>query len=216
MFAPLTVLAALAIFGVPEFVTVDASPKPNQDQLANSEIESDLPESMQFDALGDGHRYFDGSANKLDQPISTPANSDAAASQLWSDPFQGITPSWKSREFRSSANDSVFPNESTSTAESTKTAKSTADSTSILINNTQPLERLIPITWQSAIDQLNDYGIRRYSFLAGSRQDSFVFECSYSPPTSPRITLKFQAKARTPLQAVTIVLQQIDYRLRTR
>ncbi len=67
-----------------------------------------------------------------------------------------------------------------------------------------------PVSWGSAVAQLNRLGIRDYRLEAGSRPGLFYFTCSYTPGDNPRISRRFEAEASEPLKAVEKVLLQVD------
>jgi hypothetical protein len=66
-----------------------------------------------------------------------------------------------------------------------------------------------PLTWQSAVRRLNELEIRNFRLQPGSRDQQFVFICSYTPSDSPRVSYRFEAEADEPLKAVEKVLEQI-------
>ena len=66
-----------------------------------------------------------------------------------------------------------------------------------------------PLTWRLAVRRLNALGIRQFRLEPGSREHEFHFSCSLTPRNNPRVTLRFEAEAGDPLQAVGHVLQQI-------
>jgi hypothetical protein len=82
-----------------------------------------------------------------------------------------------------------------------------------------PLERVTPVshespaaeplTWKSAVRQLNDLEIRSFRIEPGRQPTQFIFICSYTPTDSPRVSYRFEAEADEPLKAVEKVLTQI-------
>lgn len=66
-----------------------------------------------------------------------------------------------------------------------------------------------PLTWISAVEQLNALGIRQYRLQPGSSPNVFHFSCHYTPPENPRIYHRFEAEADDPLIAVSNVLKQV-------
>ena len=74
---------------------------------------------------------------------------------------------------------------------------------------TPPAVRQTDLTWQSAVVALNELGIRQYHLEPGSRANHFLFSCSYTPADNPRVTHRFEAEARQPLDAVDKVIQQV-------
>ena len=74
---------------------------------------------------------------------------------------------------------------------------------------TPPAVPQTDLTWQSAVVALNELGIRQYHLEPGSRANHFLFSCSYTPADNPRVTHRFEAEARQPLDAVDKVIQQV-------
>lgn len=68
---------------------------------------------------------------------------------------------------------------------------------------------LDPLTWQSAVEKLNEFEIRSFRLEPGHQVGHFVFICSYTPPDTPRVSHRFEADADEPLKAVEKVLEQI-------
>lgn len=66
-----------------------------------------------------------------------------------------------------------------------------------------------PLTWQAAVDRLNEFDIHSFRLEPGHQLGQFVFICSYTPPETPRVSYRFEAGADEPLQAVEKVLEQI-------
>ncbi|WP_010584370.1 hypothetical protein [Schlesneria paludicola] len=66
-----------------------------------------------------------------------------------------------------------------------------------------------PLTWQSAVEKLNEFEIRSFRLEPGHQLGHFVFICSYTPPDTPRVSHRFEADADEPLKAVEKVLEQI-------
>lgn len=64
--------------------------------------------------------------------------------------------------------------------------------------------------WQAAARRLKELGIRKYRLESQIEEQTFVFVCNFSSPDNPRVVRRFEAGADTPLEAVQLVLQQID------
>jgi hypothetical protein len=65
------------------------------------------------------------------------------------------------------------------------------------------------LTWQSAVERLNELQIRNFRLEPGTEAGQFVFICSYTPTDAPRVSYRFEAGADEPLKAVEKVLEQI-------
>jgi len=66
------------------------------------------------------------------------------------------------------------------------------------------------LTWQDAVRNLNELGIRNFRLEPARQPGQFVFVCSLTPTNSPRVSYQFEAEADEPLKAVEKVLSQID------
>lgn len=66
-----------------------------------------------------------------------------------------------------------------------------------------------PLTWQTAVERLNEFEIRSFRLEPGHRPGQFVFICSYTPPDASSVSYRFEAGADEPLKAVEKVLEQI-------
>ncbi|HET6423888.1 MAG TPA: hypothetical protein VFG20_09410 [Planctomycetaceae bacterium] len=80
----------------------------------------------------------------------------------------------------------------------------------------KPTPRTIPVvaepqlTWNAAVQRLNGMGIRSFRLEPGNQPTQFLFYCSYTPRDNPRVSYRFEAEADDPLRAVERVLEQID------
>ena len=89
-----------------------------------------------------------------------------------------------------------------------KLAENTSDPT--LTRNPRRLSTSAEsLTWQSAVERLNQLEIRNFRLEPGHQSGQFVFICSYTPPNTPRVSYRFEAGADEPLKAVEKVLEQI-------
>ena len=67
-----------------------------------------------------------------------------------------------------------------------------------------------PPGWQTAARRLKELGIRKYRLESQIEDQSFTFSCTMASPDNPRVPRKFEADADDPLEAVRIVLAEID------
>ncbi len=81
-----------------------------------------------------------------------------------------------------------------------------------------PIQRIVApldasaesLTWRQAVRRLNELGIQQFRLEPGHDRGDFYFACEFSPDNDPRIKRRFEAEAPEPLQAVELVLGQID------
>ena len=66
------------------------------------------------------------------------------------------------------------------------------------------------LTWQQAVDRLNQLGIRTFRLTQDSSQNSYRFVCLVTSIDDPRISRRFEADSIYPLVAVADVLAQVE------
>ena len=66
------------------------------------------------------------------------------------------------------------------------------------------------LTWQQAVDRLNQLGIRTFRLTPNSEQDGYRFVCLVTSVDDPRISRRFEAESVDPLIAVGDVLAQVE------
>lgn len=66
------------------------------------------------------------------------------------------------------------------------------------------------LTWKSAAERFHELGITSYHLESGSEVGSFLFVCSFCPEATPNVTMRFESEKAEPLDAVEDVLAQID------
>lgn len=73
-----------------------------------------------------------------------------------------------------------------------------------------PVTENAGLTWKAAAQRLQELGITNYHLEQGSEALSFLFVCSFCQPTSPNVEMRFESEAAEPLDAVGDVLAQIN------
>lgn len=66
------------------------------------------------------------------------------------------------------------------------------------------------LSWQQAVQRLNELGIHHFQLQPGRRSTEFHFSCSFQSPEHPRIIHRFEAEADEPLNAVQNVIAQVE------
>lgn len=66
------------------------------------------------------------------------------------------------------------------------------------------------LTWQQAVDRLNELGIRTFRLTPDSSQNGYQFVCLVTSIDDPRISRRFEAESIDPLVAVADVLAQVE------
>ncbi len=183
----ISAIPLFAIFGIPHFVPVVASPSTWDDyDIAPHELSAVQGESPRR------------SASELFAPFPHKHRPDAGQDEsengdktlAWEDPFQSSRTSTQSH---TSAMDGWAVG-----------LKSGRDERSIAETSREQ-----HLTWRRAVQRLNEHGIRQFRLQPGQREDEFHFSCSFTPGDNPRITHRFEAEATEPLIAVQKVLDQI-------
>lgn len=67
-----------------------------------------------------------------------------------------------------------------------------------------------PLNWRTAVDRLKACGSTSYRLTAGARDGEYRFVCLVASPDDERITRRFEAESSDPLDAVEVVLSQIE------
>ena len=66
------------------------------------------------------------------------------------------------------------------------------------------------LSWQQAVDRLNELGIRTFRLTPDSGQSGYRFVCLVTSIDDPRISRRFEAESADPLTAVGEVLAQVE------
>ena len=66
------------------------------------------------------------------------------------------------------------------------------------------------LTWQQAVDRLNQMGIRTFRLTQNSGQNGYRFVCLVTSVDDPRISRRFEAESTDPLVAVGEVIVQVE------
>lgn len=66
------------------------------------------------------------------------------------------------------------------------------------------------LTWQQAVDRLNQLGIRTFRLTPNTGQNGYRFVCLVTSVDDPRISRRFEAESIDPLIAVGDVLAQVE------
>ncbi|MFT4555562.1 MAG: hypothetical protein ACI92S_000894 [Planctomycetaceae bacterium] len=66
------------------------------------------------------------------------------------------------------------------------------------------------LTWQQAVDRLNQLGIRTFRLTPNTDQNGYRFVCLVTSVDDPRISRRFEAESIDPLVAVGDVLAQVE------
>lgn len=233
---PLTAIALMGVFGVPEFASVIASPdrsdlqrrpfggsSDNRDYDPYYDAQRDYPREAGFDPRRDP---FADDAPAFGESGSAPARRVDDRDRYYS----GDRPA---ERYAEASPDARYAQTSASPA-----AERAYDSRATSVPNGNPFmapassdsrpmaradhrspnwdERTASaattqaMDWRGAARKLADMGIDRYHLERGSTPDSFLFVCLVTPGDNTNVTHRFEAEHTDPLAAVGQVLQQVD------
>ena len=210
---PVLTVPALAVFGIPQFAPVVASPL---DEGRDNDRESRVGNSARpaHDELFDDIDGFDSKERspseriprKLNTPKSTPRHGRVTSADIKNDRLIRIATSELGNENVSQAG---FVEDDVQSDLRRANSDKTRPKASELIS---PARREIgnePLTWQTAVERLNEFEIRSFRLEPGNQPGQFLFICSYTPGGSSSVSYRFEAGADEPLKAVEKVLDQI-------
>jgi hypothetical protein len=221
---PLAAIPLMAIFGIPQFAPVVASPDPGEASLDDRA------------ALGDPSGDYRRRASDLMQPyedrgLSQPL-SDAPAygtehaqlaahtepaggaaeplrPQGFADPAATADEDWKQQQPAGAANRSDPFMEQWANAEAPAAAADSGRASA-------PTADSSGLTWREAARKLSEMGIDDYHLERGEADGTFLFVCSFAPAGATNVSMRFEAESDEPLVAVGDVLAQVDRWLRQR
>ena len=209
---PLAAIPLMAIFGVPEFAPVVASPEKDEVSLGEWSADSSHPDrygDRANDLLDEYGEYDDRFPEPLcDAPAYEPPGERGA-----DDVGRRSRPSGLAVRWPPSSEEDAPAYESEGSAELGEPRR-------LVEAGTEP--PAIPestagsLTWQTAARRLNDLDINDYHLEPGLEPGTFLFVCAFAPQDDPNVTMRFEAESSEPLGAVEDVLQQVDEWLRQR
>ncbi|MFN0199322.1 MAG: hypothetical protein ACKVT0_21440 [Planctomycetaceae bacterium] len=213
---PLLAVPALAIFGIPQFAPMSASPHAEDEEkdLLTDEGEGDSSEELLNDldprstdktrSDGPGRRKSRSSrGSKLRQESGADDYSHSHREdrhdieEISSGENSSISRSGSSKSISELALDSEYIADENAVSD---TAIDNRD------DEQSPADRL---TWKSAVRELKRLGITDFRLEPGSAPESFLFCCMLSSADKPRVVRRFEAEAEDPLAAVADVIGQV-------
>ena len=234
MLVPLIVVPLLAIFGIPQFMPVIASPSSEEDDsgfapnavlgvgrstrhtademLASASSRLNPDQKMAESFAANAGQSQANPFREFEQPsLDNPLKQQPEAT--WVPPLISMAgwelDSKQSSEARPANRDRGRPHDSAflSLDDFSRERKLARKR-----NKRDPafIKPETPLTWQSAVRWLNELGIHHYQLEPGQHENEFYFSCSFSPGNNSRITQRFEAEAAEPLRAVEKVLVQIE------
>lgn len=245
MLIPMFAIPVMAVFGIPQFAPVVASPadKTQPDWLTDKSFshvgQSDAFPTRSLNLVADASDQLDlfepypatghSSARNLAAAERLPASqesptggrqvnvdADSAAATPVLDLFEPVgddrtakreTALFDQRNLASTAGRVATPSADSrnpsAVSRPVPTAQNRASSTRIA---RQP----VGSSWRDAIDRLNLLGIRTYRLSPSASEGRYHFMCLVTSADDPRISRRFEAESREPLDAVDRVLAQVE------
>ncbi len=236
---PMLVIPGMAVFGIPQFLPVVASPVDSEPRLREPGFREDRvgesaahPKSpLQFD---------DESLDLFRSPderrtAARPVTQSSGRPDVWTDPLRLETATVRHASSRQAT---ILP-VSNESAGSLRTASlavgnprvqaaSGTDSRTLTDTDGTGVARYVreerttarertsspaasaPITWREAATRLNRLGVRTYRLMPGTETGEFRFLCYVTSAHDPRISRRFEASSFEPLDAVHRVIQDIS------
>lgn len=187
---PLTAIALMGVFGVPQFASVIASP-------GREELIRRPDDSRNLQDPFDSAPVF-GESESLNPRSSRDSGSEPPSRSAWSDrPESSSPPTWENAPPADEPSRPRWPNVAPIVPEQNSATSSQLD-------------------WRTASRRLTELGIQRYHLERGSTPDTFLFVCLLTPGDNPQVTHRFESENPDPLEAVNAVLVQVDQWLQQR
>ena len=226
MLIPMFAIPVMAVFGIPQFAPVVASPA--------EEKQPDWLADTGFSRIGHSDAYPSrplsipsAAAEPLDlfQPVddtahpTSPDTRKPATSESWNDPVHAAAASAASTqpparnptlsllEPVGRETDDEIQRVSAST---TKTPRATSGVSTSHRNRTRPSVPPTGPSWRGAVERLNQLGIRTYRLSPAASEGRYHFMCLVTSADDPRISRRFEAESHEPLDAVGRVLTQVE------
>lgn len=219
---PLAAIPLMAIFGIPQFAPVVASPddagadfddrSPSQhpdyrrrasDLMQPYEdrgLSQPLSDAPAFDGASVDLGHNSDSMESFDRPAGMALNSASDLSARNGSPSSAVDPADRTAPFEAAPG----WHEETSGDNAASATPGTSAPTAGKLN------------WREASRLLSEMGIEDYHLEPGAEEGSFLFVCSLTPAGAANVTMRFEAEAEDPLMAVSDVLGQVDRWLKQR
>jgi hypothetical protein len=234
MFVPLVAVPLMAVFGVPKFPALSASPtgEADDDFFAESDWQHDDPISPATDdrfGPPDAHGHVEPPPFSHDNsPVSAgdhsgqiaredpfaPQTSAAQPTATW-DPPNGALSGWAledegTSQTAAAAVDDPQARESAFAESTDSTDRGESRDYGDVREAAGSSAEGETLTWQSAVRRLQEFGIEDFQLRPGSAPDQFHFSCLIEPKDNPRVMHRFEAEAAEPLDAVQDVVTQLE------
>ncbi len=229
---PLLAVPALAIFGIPQFAPMSASPHAEDEE---KDLLSDSDASDASDELLDELDPWSADESRTRRRHGKPRTSRGAGSRSEAsgidDIFDGVDAYAQSNREGRHEEDENLSIESTRKRRPETSKQPTVDRQSTdaiseldlesqyISDDVADVESAIdnqgsenlsgPLAWKTAVRELKRLGISEYRLEPGSDPETFLFCCMLPSADKPRVVRRFEAEADDPLAAVAEVIRQV-------
>jgi hypothetical protein len=209
---PLAAIPLMAIFGIPQFAPLVASPE------RSGSYDRHPDDRASNVRLRGARRHMDGFDDELADSDAPAFDSDRRppSDRNLDDRYDRVAIG-RGRAQRDTGEDwaSAGPDDEQRTDSSSIALHGAGRERRPTADVAAPAEATAPpaaagLTWKSAAERLQELGITSYHLEPGANPTSFLFVCSFCPAQNPNVTMRFESEAADPLVAVDDVLAQID------
>lgn len=218
MFAVLLTVPLLAVFGIPEFVPASNPLSEMDDVFDEINFQSGTsPEIGEADSFSLSARpdIFASVRDASSNPPQRHLSQTASHTEHIQNPFLQLEETDHFFEEQTEGSNRITSTDALVGWELSNTQTASRNGSSAPQTDLNGSQKS-PLTWRSAVRRLNELGIRQFRLEPGSRDHEFHFSCFLTSRNNPRVTIRFEAEAGDPLQAVEQVLQQITARQQKR
>ncbi len=232
MSVPLAAIPLMAIFGIPQFAPVEASPDGDEaialgdvqsDRALHdryrrraSDLLSDTDDREPTDPLSDAPPY--DPFRDAEQSARDRDRIDRAGGRSLSEPVETM----RGRELQPwdddgrQSRDALGDRSDVSDEARNDEVAVNTDAARFRETGGSDREPADNLTWRQAVRELSERGIENFRLERGRDAESFLFVCTLAPGDNPHVTMRFEAESIDPLAAVSNVIDQVDAWLRGR
>jgi len=212
---PLAAIPLMAIFGIPQFAPLVASPERSDGYRRHADDQSAdrrLRDRRREDEFED--EFADQDAPEFETERQPPLDRNqndryARASDAAEQSSETLIESWPQDRPGDEGRTDAPPASPLSEDRLERRSPSRAAAPAVPSGSaSQPA--VSSLTWTSAAQRFQELGITSYHLEPGADPASFLFVCSFCPAGNANVTMRFESESGDPLAAVDDVLAQID------
>lgn len=218
---PLAAIPLMAIFGIPQFAPVAASPEqidPYERDPAPSVRQKNPDDPLSSNERGDLRSPVPGSSGRDPRSLSGGSSRFGSEGGTRQERPNGLASPWSSSAdlYAASGASADRGGQQLDSYNRSLSERATAQATGQRYpSGTARSSTGTPtLNWQTAARRLNELGVGNYHLEPGADPLSFLFVCCFCPDESASVTMRFEAEAADPLEAVDDVLGQVEHWMR--